>query len=343
MQEKTGASTKGEILRLLQDRGDFMSGQEICRQLSISRTAVWKAVNQLRAEGYELEAVRSRGYRLLCRPDVMTKEEVESRLHTRRVGSRVLYFDSTDSTNVQAKQWAERHAGGDGMLFVADTQVAGRGRRGRSWTSPPGSGIAMSLLLRPELPTAMAPMLTIVMALAVARALEKETALPVQIKWPNDIICRGRKLVGILTEMSAEMDAISYVVIGVGINVNTTAFPPELADKATSLFLERRGWQDGTDTGPIRRAPLIARVMEEFEPLYDDFLKTGDLSGMYREYNRLLVNVDRTVRILDPAGEYTAVARGIDETGELLVVTSDGQQKKVYAGEVSVRGVYGYV
>lgn len=192
----------------------------------------------------------------------------------------------------------------------------------------------MSLLLRPEFQPVKAPMLTLVMALAVARALRERTGVDVQIKWPNDLVVQGRKICGILTEMSTEMTWINYVVIGIGINVNQNEFPEELKDCASSLKME---------TGRrFRRSHLIAAVMEHFEMYYEQFLQEGSLAGFRKEYNALLVNKDRQVKILEPGNHYEAYALGINDTGELIVEKEDGSVQNIFAGEVSVRGIYGY-
>lgn len=327
---------KADILKLLRESEDYISGQQLCEQFGVSRTAVWKVINQLKEEGYQVEAVRNRGYRIIDDSDVITKEELESRLQdqTKWAGQKLTVFEETDSTNVQAKQLGEQGAE-HGLLVVADQQNAGRGRRGRNWESPKGSSIYMSLLLRPEFAPNKAPMLTLVMAHSVGKALKHCTGLDVKIKWPNDLILNGKKIVGILTEMSTEIDYINYVVIGVGINVNGTTFPEELADKATSLCIEAGH--------PVQRSFIIAEIMKQFEADYAQFLKTEDLSWMKTSYNERLVNFGQEVVIHEPSGAYQARALGINDTGELLVQKEDGSEDAIYAGEVSVRGVYGYV
>lgn len=325
---------KAKILSMLRETDGYISGQQICEKFQVSRTAVWKVIEQLKAEGYKIEAVRNRGYHLEGAPDVMSKAEIESLISTKWAGCDVLYFPEIDSTNLRAKRLGEEGAS-HGTLVVADRQTDGRGRRGRAWESPAGSSIYMSILLRPEIIPSRAPMLTLVMAQSVAEAIREMTGVDAQIKWPNDIVLNGKKICGMLTEMSTEIDWISYVVIGVGINVNTENFPEELKDQATSLWLE--------EGKRYKRAALIAQIMKRFESCYEQFIKTGDLSGIQEDYNRLLVNRDREVRILEPGHEYNGHALGIDETGELLVRRADGSVAKIYAGEVSVRGIYGYV
>ena len=358
---------KTDLLTLLRESESYVSGQDICNRFGVSRTAVWKAINRLRADGYEIEAVSNRGYRLGISPDVMSRDEILSRLTTAYIGRELYYYDETDSTNARIRALADAGNGGlhgkdegngapNGTLAVSDMQSAGRGRRGRGWSSPAGSNIYMSLLLKPDIAPSDAPMITLIMAYAVCGAIREVTGagmpvlagskdagadgeLPdVRIKWPNDIVVNGRKVCGILTEMTMEADYIRDVTVGVGINVNQgerDLFPEEIRESATSIRLE---------TGEmICRAGLIARIMSLFEKEYDEFLKTGDLGFLKARYEDRLVSMGREVRVLDPKGEYTGISRGIDERGELLVETSDGAVQRVYAGEVSVRGIYGYV
>ena len=329
---------KTEILKLLRETEGYISGQQISERFGVSRTAVWKVIRQLQEDGYQVEAVRNKGYHIVDSPDVMTREELTSLMKTRWAGRNILYYDVTDSTNQRIKQAGDEDAP-HGTLAVADRQTAGRGRRGRSWESPAGSSIYMSILLRPDIAPNKASMLTLVMALSVAEGIREcvgsgEDIPEIQIKWPNDIIINGKKLVGILTEMSAQIDYINHVTVGVGINVNMTEFPEELADTATSLRLECGH--------TVKRAPLIAAVMERLEENYGIFLETEDLSGLLERYSTLLVNRDRDVLIIGQKENYQAHAIGIDNTGELIVRKEDGTLEKIYAGEVSVRGVYGY-
>lgn len=246
----------------------------------------------------------------------------------------IVRFKITDSTNIQAKSWGEKGVSQD-TLFIADKQTVGAGRRGRSWESPEGENIYMSLLLKPEIEPAKAPMLTLVMAVAVAEGIKKVCNAEAQIKWPNDIIFNKKKVCGILTEMVLDGKAIKYVVIGVGINVNQKVFVSELKDKATSLSLEA--------SKDFDRETIISSVMGEFYKYYDGFLCVGDLSYLQETYNRRLVNRGCEVVIHEPGNEYEALAIGINEQGELIVETKDGRMQNIYAGEVSVRGVYGYV
>lgn len=222
-----------------------------------------------------------------------------------------------------------------GTLVVADAQDAGRGRLGRSWQSPAGSNIYMSILLRPDIEPDKAPMLTLVMALSVAEAVKSISGLDGKIKWPNDIVLNKKKICGILTEMDLECEKIRQVVIGVGMNVNMQEIPEDIKETATSLWLE---------TGCIfDKEALIARVVERFEENYETFVQMGDLSGLMEKYNALLINKGNEVRVLEPEREYNGYALGIDHKGELLVEKEDGRIEHIFAGEVSVRGLYGYV
>lgn len=325
---------KSEILHILRNQEGYVSGQELCERFGVSRTAVWKAVNQLKGEGYEIEAVTNKGYRIVGYPDVISAEEVKSLISTRWAGREVAFYSVIDSTNNKAKRLAEEGAV-HGTLVIADEQTGGRGRRGRVWKMPPHSSIAMTLIVRPELPPQKASMLTLVMGLAAASACRELLGLPAGIKWPNDVVIGGKKISGILTEMSADMDDIHYVVIGIGINVNIEEFPEEIRETATSL-----SQQAGHE---INRAEVICLCMKYFEQYYENFMETGDLSGLKDRYHEILLNLNTEVRVLEPGNEHCGISRGINDRGELLVEKEDGTVEAVYAGEVSVRGVYGYV
>ena len=228
---------KSEILSALRSADGYVSGQELCEKFGVSRTAVWKAINQLKQAGYEIEAVQNKGYHIVSSPDILSRTELESNRKTTWVGEEIHYFDSTDSTNTRAKRLAEDGAV-HGTLVVADEQTGGRGRRGRAWESQKGVSIYMSLVLKPEIEPNHASMLTLITAMAVAGGIEKTTGLECKIKWPNDIVIHGKKVCGILTEMSTQMDYINYIVIGIGINVQNESFPEEIGEVATSLRIE---------------------------------------------------------------------------------------------------------
>lgn len=325
---------KEEILRLLRSADGYISGQELCNRFGVSRTAVWKAINQLKEAGYEIEAQQNKGYRLMAAPDLMTEAEIKSLMHTEWVAKEVLYFDTIDSTNTKAQELAEKGYP-SGTLVVADKQESGKGRRGRSWVSPSGTGIFMTLMIKPDINPNNASMLTLVAALAVAKAITSVTGEEAMIKWPNDIVVNGKKVCGILTEMNAQFDYINHIVVGIGINVHNESFPEEISQMASSLMIEAGGKR-------FHRAQIIAETMSYFEKYYDTFLKTQDLSALVREYDKLLVNRNKSVRVLDPKEPFDGKAMGITPKGELIVDTWESR-KLVSSGEVSVRGIYGYV
>lgn len=325
---------KSEILTMLCKADGYVSGQELCKQLGVSRTTVWNVINKLKEEGYEIEAISNKGYCLKNLPDQVTQEACFCHLNTEWAGRAYYYYEEVDSTNTKAKQLGEEGAV-HGTLVAAEQQSSGKGRRGRTWSSPKGDSIYMTLLLRPDIEPHKASMLTLVAALSVSDAIERITGLKTQIKWPNDIVSAGRKLCGILTEMSADMDGINYVVIGIGINCNQAEVPKELQEVATSLKKET-----GQD---ILRSVLIAGIMERFEIYYESFMKMKNLKELKEPYESRLVNRNRQVRVLAPGREYTGISRGIDEMGELLVEDESGEVHTVFSGEVSVRGIYGYV
>lgn len=325
---------KTEILRLLRESGDSISGQDLCRRFGISRTAIWKIMKQLQDEGYEIEAIRNKGYRLVGGPDLLSEADLISRMETTWAGKTIIYMEETDSTNTQCKRLAEAGLP-HGTLVTADMQNGGKGRLGRAWLSPKGSSISYTLLLRPQIPPMTAPMLTLVMGLSVVQAISNVYGVDAGIKWPNDAVLNKKKLCGILTEMSVQIDAINYVVIGVGINANQTAFASEISQIATSLKNEL-----GHD---INRAELIAECMKTFEKNYQLFVEHQDLSALKDAYEAVLVNRNQPVRVLDPKAPFEGIAEGITAQGDLLVRKADGTLEQVRSGEVSVRGLYSYV
>lgn len=324
---------KTEILTLLRETDGYVSGQELCEKFGVSRTAVWKAVRQLKAAGYAVEAVPNKGYRLVGTPDILSESELESIRKTEWIGRKIAFFDVVDSTNTKAKQLAEEGAP-EGTYVIAERQESGKGRRGRGFDSPAGQGIWMTLVLKPDINPDRASMITLVSALAVSKAITDVTGKAASIKWPNDIVMSGKKVCGILTEMSAQMDYVNHVVVGIGINVQNERFPKEIEAVATSLFLETKQ--------RYRRAVLIERVWEEFERYYAQFLKTQDLSYLVDEYNARLANMRNRVKVLDPREPFEGTAMGITPKGELIVDTWESR-RLVATGEVSVRGIYGYV
>ena len=271
-------------------------------------------------------------YEEIVTGSIYNETTITDQIHTKWAGKTVHFARETDSTNLWIKRLAKEGAP-EGTLALAEFQSAGRGRLGRSWEVPEGTSVMMSILLRPKFEPQYAPTLTLVMGMAVAKAVKK-LGFDVSIKWPNDVVVSHKKICGILTEMGVRDGKIDYAVIGVGINVNIREFPEEMADKATSLYLESGREFD--------RSQLPGLVMEAFEEYYEKFAATCDLSGLKEKYESILANYNQPVRVLAKE-PYEGVARGITDGGELLVEKTDGTIVAVSAGEVSVRGLYSYV
>ena len=271
-------------------------------------------------------------YEEIVTGSIYNETTIADQIHTKWAGKTVHFARETDSTNLWIKRLAKEGAP-EGTLALAEFQSAGRGRLGRSWEVPEGTSVMMSILLRPKFEPQYAPTLTLVMGMAVAKAVKK-LGFDVSIKWPNDVVVSHKKICGILTEMGVRDGKIDYAVIGVGINVNIREFPDEMADKATSLYLESGREFD--------RSQIPGLVMEAFEEYYEKFAATCDLSGLKEEYESILANYNQPVRVLAKE-PYEGVARGITDGGELLVEKTDGTIVAVSAGEVSVRGLYSYV
>lgn len=315
-----------KILNILQSADDYISGERISKTLNVSRAAVWKHIKSLRDEGYEIKSVTNKGYRLASSPDILTEYSVRDGLETKFIGQNIFVYSETDSTNNRAKDNASSP---DGSLFIADIQTGGKGRLGRGWVAPSGVGIWMSLLLKPELSPSDVPQITLVAGLAVCRAI----GFGAKIKWPNDIVIGSKKVCGILTEMSAEINRVNYVVCGIGVNVNIPSFDGELSEKATSLLIE---------TGQRHnRAEITRRILTEFEILYTDFLKNG-LKNILPDYKSFCATLNREVQVIYKHETVSAAAVDIDADGS-LVIEKDGERITVNSGEVSVRGIYGYI
>lgn len=332
---------KGKILKALREAGEeYISGSALCDMFGVSRQAVWKNIAALKELGYEFSTGSNKGYRLVAAPDKLYAPEIESYLPENGVCQKVECFQVIDSTNSYAKQLAERGEP-EGTLVVADKQTAGRGRRGRNWESPSGVNVFMTLVLRPKLHPSKVSGITLLSALALTKAIGEMTSVDVEIKWPNDVVIGKKKICGILTEMSSEENFVHYAVVGIGINVNGESFPEELKETASSIYLE---------TGvKCNRCALAARMVELFGGYYRQYERDGNLSSFVEEYNRVLVNRNQEVRVyygmVEDATEdntQVGIARGIDEDGALLVEI-DGKVKRIVSGEVSVRGLYGYV
>ncbi|MGI1690705.1 biotin--[acetyl-CoA-carboxylase] ligase [Thermoanaerobacter uzonensis] len=321
------------LIRLLKEnKGEYISGQKLSEQLNVSRTAIWKHINELKNEGYQIEAHHKLGYMLASEPDLLIYEEVSPYLTTNFIGKNYIHKLVIDSTNNFAKEIASRVP--DGTVIIAEEQTAGRGRLGRSWISQKGCGIWMSIILKPNIQPQEAINLTQVAAISVVKAIEEVFHVESKIKWPNDIILNNKKVCGILTEMSSEIDKINYVIIGIGVNVNCDNFPEELKGKATSLYLETNSKVD--------RKKLTASILNNLEFYYNAYLQKGF------EYIRPIcieksITIGRQIKVIANEGEIEGKAVTIDNNGSLVVETKEGKRLSIMSGDVSVRGLLDYV
>ena len=311
--------------------GKFVSGENIAEKLNVTRTSVWKNIQALKKFGYDIESRGKLGYKLNRIADLLLPAAIQSGLDTKIIaaGSRMVYKDSVDSTNKLAKQLANEGAE-DGTVVVAEEQTGGKGRLERNFFSPRGKSILFSVILRPHCLPKDAPKFTLMAAVAVANAM-KRFNLPARIKWPNDIMFDGRKVVGILTELSAQIEKVNYIVVGIGINANIAPeeFPPEIKKIAASLA-EING-------GEISRVDFFRAVLEECDKLYCVVNEEG-FKKIFEQWRRYNITLGHEVKVIaaDTGEEFFGVAEDIDEDGALIVRTAKGRQT-LYAGDVSIR------
>ena len=324
---------KGKILNFLKQHEEYISGEEMSQVLGVTRASVWKNIKKLQTEGYVIESSTKKGYKLVESPNVVTANEVGMAVSTKVLGQQIKYFDEVDSTNEKAKQLA-REGAVEGTLVISDTQLAGKGRLGRTWSSPTQTGIWMSLILRPSILPQYASQLTLVAGLCMCETLREVTGLEASIKWPNDIVVNGKKVCGILTEMSAEIDGINYIILGIGVNVNQSEFPEELPF-ATSLMLE-----GGIE---YKRKNIIVNFLERFEVEYMKYKVVPNLEAILARYEALCITLHKTVKLTIRDEEYLRESIGITADGSLRVRDDQGNESLIASGEVSVRGLYGYV
>jgi len=331
---------KYEIGQLLREAyPGYVSGGELSRRFNISRTAIWKYVEELRREGYCVEASPRKGYRMIPSEERLNSWEIAENLDTQIVGRVVHYFDAIDSTNNYAKKLAAEGCA-DGLAVVAGQQTAGRGRLGRSWVSQPDKGIYITVVLRPDMAPAETQILTLAAAVAAVRAIYAAAGISLGIKWPNDLVAAGRKVCGILLEMSSEADRVNYIVIGIGINYSQEPedFPEELRNRAISLKMAA----EDAPSKSISRLSIIRSLLRELDAVYRIILEGGQekILQMWREHS---VTIGREVRFMLRDMEYTGTAVDITRDGKLSIECSDGIRRDLYSGEVSVRGIYDYV
>ncbi|CAM2797140.1 biotin--[acetyl-CoA-carboxylase] ligase [Paenibacillus sediminis] len=316
------------LLDLLLSRDDYISGEELSKRLSISRTAVWKQINKLREQGYQFEAVSRRGYKLTYKPDRLHESLLLKALANVPLVKHVKLFGSIHSTQIEAQRLAEQGAP-EGTLVIAEEQTAGKGRLGRKWHSPAGKGIWMSFVLRPLIALPYAPQLTLMMAVAVCRAIRSLTKLDVGIKWPNDLLINGRKISGILIESATEDERIRYCIVGIGIDANLDEedYPEELRSVATSLKVE--------SGQPIDRAELIGAVMKETESLYELYQQEG-FAPIASLWEALSITLHQPVRIQAATDLIEGTAIGLHPSGALIVEDANGVRHTIFSADVQL-------
>ncbi len=325
------SETRQRIAAALSAADRPVSGEALAKDLGLSRAAVWKHIRALKQAGYDIESRHAHGYRLVSEPDLLGRESISARLTTKWLGHSLVYADVTGSTNTDAAVLG-REGARHGTVVVADRQTSGRGRLGRTWESEQGINLYMSALLRPRLTPAEAPQLSLIAGVAVSSALEQR-GLAARIKWPNDVVVGKRKVCGVLTEIDAETDRVSFVVVGIGVNINSreSDFPEELRPRATSFLIE---------TGSrLSRAAFLSELLAELERVYEAFEAEG-FAAVRSEWEQRSDMAGRKVAIDGAGRRVEGVCRGIGHDGSLLVEDGQGRQERVIAGDVTVLGGY---
>jgi BirA family biotin operon repressor/biotin-[acetyl-CoA-carboxylase] ligase len=322
-------TTDAKILSALRENADGVSGAQLAEQLKISRAAIWSRIEELRSLGYEIEAGPHFGYRLVGEPDALHADDLLARLgKTKIIGRDIQVFEQTTSTNDVVEKLA-RDGVKEGVVVFAESQTKGRGRLGRKWISPAHKGLWFSVLLRPDLRPQEATQLTVASATALRRAIQAETGLKPEIKWPNDILIRGKKVAGILTELSAEPDRVKHVILGIGVDVNLTAgeFPTDLKKIATSLKIE---------TGePISRAELATEILRELDFDYAR-IRAGKFSEISDEWEMHCVTIGKNVNVQIGDRKIRGRAESLDDDGALLLRTEHGHLERITGGDVTL-------
>lgn len=305
--------------------GDFVSGQALADHIGCSRTAVWKHIESLRQEGFVLEAVRNKGYRITAKPDKVSENELLIGLTTKRLGKQIVFKESVESTQKEAHKIAEEAV--EGTLVIAEEQKAGRGRLTRVFHSPKHTGIWMSLILKPDLALYKAPQFTLIAAVAVAEAIRDTAGVTPEIKWPNDLLINGKKITGILTELQADSDRIHSIIIGIGVNVNQQSFPEELSGIATSLAIEKG------ETVP--RAQLVQAILKNLERYYEEYMENG-FAAIKVKWESLAVSIGRHITARTANGSIRGKALGITDEGVLKLEDEHGVIHSIYSADIEL-------
>ncbi|MBU3105199.1 biotin--[acetyl-CoA-carboxylase] ligase [Clostridium gasigenes] len=322
---------KEKILNLLKSNKNYISGEEISKLIGITRSSVWKYINMLKKDGYIIDGVSNKGYKLICEADLISLNEIKSNLTTTFMGKELHYFKEVTSTNSTAKDLAIKDAP-NGTLVISEIQTSGKGRLGRIWTSPKG-GIWASLILRPDIEPINCPKITLIAAAAEAITLESYNLKP-EIKWPNDLLLKNKKFSGILTEMSCDMDRVNYIILGFGINVNLSKedIPNDLLDKATSLSIEY-----GCN---LNRTELLCNYLQNFETLYNEFIFNNSIDKTIDICRKNSMLIGKKIIITSRDKDENVFCIDIAPSGELLVRDSLGKERLILSGEASLSKNY---
>lgn len=320
-------SINARILEVLRSRMQtYISGEQLSRELNMSRTAIWKHVNALRTLGYRVEAITSMGYKLVSSPSLLLPLEIKNGLNTKLFGHDIYWEYEVGSTNAVAAQLADKGAA-EGTVVVSESQKHGRGRMGRTWVSQPEIGIYLSLILRPNFVPMKAPCITYMSAVAVAEALEQTFGITAGIKWPNDVMINGKKVSGILTELKAEMECIHYVIVGIGINVNNTRFPKAFRDRVTSLSLELKQ--------KVSRVALVQALLQALERWYLIIANDG-IDRTFERWRTLSCTLGNRVEVNVGESVLKGIATRLEPSGSLYVRLDSGEEKQILAGDVTM-------
>jgi len=324
------ATNRLKIAEILCNTQEYVSGEVLAKKLGISRTAVWKQIQKIRNDDFIVETKRKVGYKIVSRPDKLLPALVERGLKTTLVGRKIYYYQTVDSTNSLAKNLAQEGVP-EGSLVIAEEQLGGRGRRGRHWLSPKGASILASLILRPDIVPHQVPEMAVLGALSVAESINCITGIRAELRWPNEVLLNNKRVAGVLTEFGAELDEVSFVILGMGINVNLTLTEfAELAAEATSLSIE--------SGGQVSRLELLQILLEQIEQNYV-LLKNGKFSEICQRWNAICWHPGERVRVVSPEGSRSGVLQGIDDNGCLVIIEADGESKIAMSGDISVKAV----
>lgn len=324
---------RDKIIKIILDNGNnFISGEELSKKLGISRTAIWKHINALKQEGYNIESVNKKGYRLVDSPnDLLNPQNIYHNLKSDFIGKNIIHLETVDSTNNYLKKIGNEVE--EGTVVISEEQTSGKGRWGRTWSSKAGEGIWMSMILKPKIEPNKAPFITLIAGAAIVKALNN-LKVKATIKWPNDVIINNKKISGILTELSAEIERVNYVIVGMGINVKQMDFEGELKDKATSLYKEDYN---------LSRIDIVTEIIQEFEKLYKDYIVSDNgkqTIDICREYSAV---IGKEIYVIKGDEKELVKCVNINSEGNLVIKDSENNIREIMSGEVSVRGINGYV